>query len=52
MIGVLTSGCDIILKCESWLPESVSDSELGIHDFSIYRCDRDYDSRKESKGSL
>lgn len=50
MIGVLTSGCDIILICESWLPESVSDSELGLHDFSIYRCDRDYDNRKDSKG--
>lgn len=50
MIGALTNDHDIVAISETWLPECISDSELGLHGYSIYRCDRDYENRTESKG--
>lgn len=50
IIGALTSDNYIIVISEIWLPETILESELGLHGFNIYRCDRDYANCNQSRG--
>lgn len=45
MINALISDYGIILLSETWLPDYIQDSELGLNSYIIYRCDRDYRRR-------
>ena len=31
---------DVIVLTETWLYPAITDSEIGLHDYNIYRCDR------------
>ena len=46
------SGVDIFAICESFLNESISDSEIGIDGYSVIRGDRDHRSGKLGGGGL
>lgn len=48
--NMLLCSYDIICISETWLLPSIFNSELFDDRFSVYRCDRDYESRSDKKG--
>lgn len=50
MIGVLTSDYDVIVISETWLTEAVLDSEFSLSNYNLFRCDRNYNIRSETRG--
>ena len=48
--AVLTCEYDIIAITETWLNDSILHSELISHVYSVYRCDRKYAERSDTRG--
>lgn len=43
---------DVLVITETWLNESVKNSELSLHHYTIYRCDRDREATCELDGEM
>lgn len=41
---------DIIIISETWLPTEITDGEIGLPDYNIFRCDRKYESKVLERG--
>ena len=48
--AINTSDYDIIMLSETWLNEDISDAELGLSGFNIYRVDRDFNISQKKRG--
>jgi hypothetical protein len=46
----LINSYDIIVFTETWLVDSISDTELGLQDFVIFRCDRSVSTTRKGRG--
>lgn len=41
---------DVLILTETWLCAGISDTELGLRDYNIYRCDRSVHTSEHSRG--
>ena len=49
-LACLSEKFDIIILVETWLNDTISDSELGFEGFNIFRCDRNPANSSNSRG--
>lgn len=50
MLNVQLNDYDILIITESWLPENITDVELGLTRYNIFRCDRNYKELNTKRG--
>lgn len=48
--SILCSQYDILIFVESWLSNDISDSELSVDSFNLFRCDRSTDTSTKIRG--